>query len=64
MKYESKSFNRDFVHQSVNAFETGPTIQVRGGYDVIQAKYEVKSLNRDNGRQWVESDGAGPGHIY
>ena len=29
-----KSFNRDFVHQSVNTFEASPTIQVRVGYDV------------------------------
>ena len=31
-------------------------MQVRLGYDVIQAKYEVKLLDRDDGHQLVESD--------
>ena len=51
--YESKSLNRDFVHQSMNAFEASPTIKVRVEYD-IRAKYDVNSLNRDDDHQWME----------
>ena len=35
MKYESKSFNRDFVHQSVNVFDASQMMQVQLGYRIM-----------------------------